>query len=108
MSHGLVATCTSSLASLTEQEKQCRISDVLERSNSSKARHYQKFEDLKRDICSILFHHKLATPVIRKAVISRILQTTRLVMNNFCLSLSHFLTHSLALLLQLFCEPLNG
>lgn len=91
MSHGLVATCmTSSPASLTEQEKQSLISDVQEHSHSSKARHYQKFERLKRDVCRILFHHKLAIPVIRKAAISHccILQTTRLFMNNFCLTSS--------------------
>lgn len=70
MSQVLVATCTSSPASLTEQEKQSLILAVLEHSNSSKARHYQKFEHLKRDVCSILFHHKLATPVIGKAAIS--------------------------------------
>lgn len=110
MSHGLVATCTSSLTSLTEQEKQSLISDVQEHSNSSGACHYQKFEHLKRDVRRILFHHKLAAPVIGKAAISqcRILQTTRLVMNNFCLTLSHFLMHSFSLLLQPFCEPLNS
>lgn len=59
-------------------------------SNSSKTRHYQTFEHLERDVSGILFHHKLATPVIGKAEISRchILQTTRLLMNNFCLTSS--------------------
>lgn len=95
---------------LADRARKSLISDALEHSNSSKAHHYQKLERLKRDICSILFYHKLATPVIRKAAIRRcrILQTTRLVMNNFCLSLSHFLTHSLALRRQPFCKPLNS